>query len=165
MVQVTMKKPAAVIFDFSGTAARESFVEKQLMPYFKVAYKAYFEANWSKPECQEDVKALSVVANRDSGAPKIDTSAPKSDQISSLAKYVEYCGEKKKESSKAFVMYRFHVWFDGYERGKIQTPVFSDVAVLLQKWHMDLGRLPLLFLDEPSVLHINALTSVSLFRH
>lgn len=106
MVQVKMKKPTAVIFDFSGTAARESFVEKYLLPYFKVAYKAYFDANWSKEECQADVKALAAVAARDSKAPKIDTSAAKGELISALAKYVEYCGENKKENTKAFVMYR-----------------------------------------------------------
>ena len=138
MVQVKIKKPAAVIFDFSGTAARESFVEKYLLPYFQTAKKAYFEANWSKDECKEDVKALAAVAAKDPGAPKIDTSAGKQEQINSLAKYVDYCGEAKKEGSKAFIMYRFHVWFDGYERGKLQTPVYSDVAVHIQKWHLDL---------------------------
>ena len=50
MVQVKLKKPAAVIFDFSGTAARETFVEKYLLPYFKVAYKAYFEVKLSGGE-------------------------------------------------------------------------------------------------------------------
>ena len=139
MVQVKIKKPAAVIFDFSGTAARETFVEKYLLPYFTAAKKAYFEANWSKDECKEDVKALAAAAAKDSDAPKIDTSGGKQDQLNSVAKYVDYCLEKGKVGSKAFIMYRFHVWFDGYERGKLQTPVYSDVAVHIQKWHLTLN--------------------------
>ena len=106
MVQVKIKKPAAVIFDFSGTAARETFVEKNLMPYFKVAYKAHFEANWSKDECQQDLKALAAVAAKDANAPKIDTSAPKQAQVDAAAKYIEYCQANGKENSKAYIMYR-----------------------------------------------------------
>ncbi|KAH9391161.1 Enolase-phosphatase E1 [Tyrophagus putrescentiae] len=128
MVIVKVKKPLAVVFDFCGTAARDTFVEKTLQPYFKLAYKAYFEANWSKEECQADAKALAA----------IDLTAAKQEQIAALAKYVEYCGANKKDTSKAFVMYRFHVWFDGYDRGKLTTPVYSDVAVHIQKWKTEL---------------------------
>lgn len=106
MVIVKVKKPLAVVFDFCGTAARDTFVEKTLQPYFKIAYKAYFEANWSKDVCKEDVKALAGVAERDPAAPKINLSAPKQEQVDALAKYVEYCGASKKDGSKAFVMYR-----------------------------------------------------------
>jgi len=56
-----------------------------------------------------------------------------------MAKCVDNCLEKGKVGSKAFIMYRFHVWFDGYERGKLQTPVYSDVAVHIQKWHLTLN--------------------------
>ncbi len=71
MVIVKVKKPLAVVFDFCGTAARDTFVEKTLQPYFKLAYKAYFEANWSKEECQADAKALAAVAAKDAAAPKV----------------------------------------------------------------------------------------------
>lgn len=107
MVNVKIKKPAAVIFDFSGTAVHDSFVEKQLMPYYKVAHKAYFEANWSKEECQADLKALAAVAAKDSAAPKVDLTKPKQEQIDAVNKYVEYCSSAGKENSKSFIMYRY----------------------------------------------------------
>lgn len=138
MVQLKVKKPNAVLFDISGTSARESFVEKVLLPYFKVAAKPYLENNWSKSECQEDVKAMMSVAKSDSGAPKIKDEGSKSQQVDSVNKYIEYCTSKGKDS-KAFATFRFHVWFDGYDKGKISTPVYSDVAVSIQKWHCDLG--------------------------
>ncbi|KAI2805334.1 hypothetical protein RDWZM_008633 [Blomia tropicalis] len=138
MVQVKLKKPAAVLFDFSGTCARETFVEKYLMPYYKVAFRPYLENNWSKDECKEDVKGLTAAASGDSAANiKIDSSGSKKEQVDALCKYIEYCEENKKVN-KAYCMFRFHVWFDGYDKGKVQTPVYSDVAVHIQKWHCDL---------------------------
>lgn len=30
------------------------------------------------------------------------------------------------------------MWFDGYKRQRIETPVYSDVAIQIQKWRCDL---------------------------
>ncbi|KAH9390478.1 DNA topoisomerase 2-alpha [Tyrophagus putrescentiae] len=144
MANVKIKNPDAVIFDYN-TIVSNAFVENQLMPYFETAHEAYFDANWSKEECQADLKALAAAAAEDAAAPKVDLTAPKQAQIDAVNKYVEYCGTADKENSKAFILYRiitfsnlltnsFHVWFDGYKRGKITTPVYSDVAVHIQNW-------------------------------
>lgn len=29
------------------------------------------------------------------------------------------------------------MWFDGYDKSKLETPVYSDVAVQIQKWRCD----------------------------
>lgn len=29
------------------------------------------------------------------------------------------------------------MWFDGYKRQRIETPVYSDVAIQIQKWRCD----------------------------
>lgn len=34
--------------------------------------------------------------------------------------------------------FSFHMWFDGYKRERIETPVYSDVAIQIQKWRCDL---------------------------
>ena len=39
---------------------------------------------------------------------------------------------------KIYFFGRFHVWFDGYDKGRIETPVYSDVAIQIQKWRCDL---------------------------
>jgi len=133
MVIVKVKKPQAVLFDLCGTAVHETFVEKVLKPYYQVAYKAYFEVNWEKEECQADVKALAKTAARESF--KIDVKAEQKEQIEQLAKYAEKVDKSgNAQNNVAYVIYRFHVWFDGFERGKITTPVYSDVAVHIQKW-------------------------------
>ena len=140
MVQVKMKKPKAVLFDVSGTAARESFVEKVLLPYFKVGVKPYLEANWSQPTCVDDVQALMrAAAAQGPEAPKADLAASKEKQIAALLKYVDWAQEKGQDQTRAFALFRFHVWFDGYDRGKLVTPVYSDVAVTIQKWRCDQG--------------------------
>ncbi|KAH9412750.1 enolase-phosphatase E1-like [Dermatophagoides pteronyssinus] len=153
MVQVKIKKPNAVLFDIAGTVARESFVEKLLIPYFKVAYRVYLENNWAKQECKDAVKKLAEAAEKDSKAPKIQlngsnsntsmnsmksasTSASrnkKKEQIEQVAKYVQYLIDTEREI-KALAFFRFQVWFDGYERNKLTTPVYSDVAITVQRW-------------------------------
>lgn len=141
MVQVKMKKPKVVLFDVSGTAARESFVEKTLLPYFKLAVKPYFENKWGDKECTEHVSALAraAAAQTENGAPQIDPSQAKPVVIEALAKYIDWAAENGADNTRAYAMFRFNVWFDGYDRGKLQTPVYSDVAVTIQKWRCDLG--------------------------
>ncbi|OTF77843.1 hypothetical protein BLA29_000124 [Euroglyphus maynei] len=136
MVIVKVKQPKVILFDISGTVARESFVEKILEPYFKIAFQVYMENAWLKEEWQDCLRNLSIVAERDSKAPKIDLSKEKSDIIKEATKYIEYCLENNHEP-RAFVMFRFLVWFDGYERNKIKTPVYSDVAVTMQRWKLN----------------------------
>lgn len=133
MGQIKIKKPNAICFDISGTLARESFVEKILLPYFNLAYNVYLENNWTKSECKDCVKQLAETADKDSMAPKIAATGEKKDIIPQVCKYIEYCLEKNCET-RAFAIFRFNVWFDGYDRGKLTTPVYSDVAVTLQKW-------------------------------
>ncbi|KAH7640102.1 enolase-phosphatase E1 [Dermatophagoides farinae] len=158
MVQVKVKKPNAVLFDIAGTVARESFVEKLLIPYFKVAYRVYLENNWSKPECAEAVKKLAEAAEKDSKAPKIQMGSSKKnnsqssvssssmkspsttvsrnrkkDAIEQVCRYIQYCMDNEKET-KAYAFFRFQVWFDGYDRNKLSTPVYSDVAITVQRW-------------------------------
>mgnify|MGYP002716572349 FL=1 len=132
MVIVKIKRPKAILFDISGTVARESFVEKILQPYFKIAYQVYMDNAWNKQEWQDCLRQLSIVAERDMKAPKIELTKEKSDIIKEATKYIEYCLENNHEP-KAFVMFRFLVWFDGYERNKIKTPVYSDVAVTMKR--------------------------------
>lgn len=132
---VKMKKPKVVLFDVSGTATRESFVEKVLLPYFKITVKPYLENNWQQTSCIDDVKAL-IKASLAQGeeAPKIDPNDDKSKQIEAILKYLYWAQEKEQTNTRAFCMFRFHVWFDGYDRGKLVTPVYSDVAVTITRW-------------------------------
>ncbi|KAF7494124.1 Enolase-phosphatase E1 [Sarcoptes scabiei] len=135
MVVIKVKKPKAVLFDISGTVARESFVEKILIPYFKIAHRVYMENTWQKPECQECIKQLAEMAQKDVNAPKINLACcdDKKTMIDQVCQCIDYCLVNNKEG-KAFANFRFKVWFDGYERQKLTTPVYSDVAVTIQRW-------------------------------
>ncbi|XP_017494780.1 PREDICTED: enolase-phosphatase E1-like, partial [Rhagoletis zephyria] len=128
MANVKIKNPDAVIFDYN-TIVSNAFVENQLMPYFETAHEAYFDANWSKEECQADLKALAAAAAEDAAAPKVDLTAPKQAQIDAVNNIITFSN---------LLTNSFHVWFDGYKRGKITTPVYSDVAVHIQKWATEL---------------------------
>lgn len=42
-------------------------------------------------------------------------------------------------------MCRFHVWFDGYDKNRLETPIYSDVAIQIQKWRCDMQILLYVF--------------------
>lgn len=96
------------------------------------------ENNWNKEDTKKDVEALAKAAEKDSNAPKIDADAGKKEGVESVVKYINYLMENKKEN-RAYAFFRFHVWFDGFDKGKVTTPMYSDAAVQLQKWHCDMN--------------------------
>ena len=127
-------KPKAIIMDMMGTAVKTGFIDKILMAYLKEHVKTYLEEKWSDKEVERDIRSVRKEAEADSAAPKIaDAKADKAEQQKTLAEYVTYVVDNKKES-KAMSRFRFHMWFDGFDKGKIQTRVYSDVAIQIKKW-------------------------------
>jgi enolase-phosphatase E1 len=138
MGQLKLPKPKAIILDISGTAAKTSFIEKVLMPYIKSAIKDYVEEKWTEKQFIKDLERLRAQSQKDDeSVPKIaGTDAELATQQQSVIDYVLWYSDNKKES-RAHQMFRFHLWFDGYEKNKISTPVYSDVAIQMKKWKCD----------------------------
>ena len=134
MGQLKVPKPKAIIMDLAGTAVKTAFIDKILMPYIKDNVKAYVEEKWSDTNVKKDIEALRKEAAKDESGVKIAApEAPVPEQQQSVVDYVTQCTDSKKES-KALSRFRFHMWFDGYEKGKITTPVYSDVGIQIKKW-------------------------------
>lgn len=137
MVQLQVKKPRAILFDISGTVAKSSFIDKVLMPYIKEFIRMYLEENYEQRNVRTDIENLRVQASRDDAAPKIPgPEAGRANLINATVAYVNYCADNKMEN-KAITLLRFHMWFDGYKRQRLETPVYSDVAIQIQKWRCD----------------------------
>lgn len=132
MGRLKLRRPRAILFDLTGTATRESFVGKVLMPYFRANAKSYLEQNWAK--CRAEVEALASVAKQDPESPQVDPCGGQSEQVESIAAYLRYCEQRGRES-KALAKLRLQVWFHGYDSGALSTPLYPDVAVNLRKWH------------------------------
>ena len=137
MVQLQVQKPRAILFDISGTVTKSSFIDKVLMPYIKDNIHIYLEENWGLKNVHVDLDNLRAQAALDApDAPQIPRNADKATMIDATVAYVNHCVEYKKEN-KALALLRFHMWFDGYKRERIETPVYSDVAIQIQKWRCE----------------------------
>ena len=131
-----LKKPKAVLMDVSGTLTQGTFIPIILVPYFQKNYRAYLEENIDKPRCKDVINKMRTSAEIDKSSPKIlPEGTDNAALIGSVCNYVDYCLYNNKEN-KPFVVFRFMVWFDGYERNLITTPVYSDVAIQIQKWRL-----------------------------
>jgi enolase-phosphatase E1 len=137
MPNLTVKEPKAIILDFIGTAVKIGFIEKILITYLKQNVTKYLEENWKDKNVQKDVEKLRKEAAKDGSLKIVGPEAPVPEQQQSVANYVLAMTETKKESS-GIQMFRFNVWFDGYRKKKITTPIYSDVAIQIKKWK-DLG--------------------------
>lgn len=97
-----------------------------------------------------DITNLRSVTELDPSGPQIAkpqtneeavTEETKKQIISSTVAFVAYCQEKNKKSD-SLTLLNFHMWFDGLSRGRIETPIYSDVVAQLTKWHSQL-QIPL----------------------
>ena len=134
--KLQVKTPKALLFDVISTVAKTSFIDKVLLPYVKANAKTYLEENWGSEAVLMDIANLRIQANLEPDVPQIPAEAEQAALINATVAYIEYCEDKKK-TSDAITLLRFHMWFDGLKRNRIETPVYSDVASKLKQWHME----------------------------
>ncbi|KAH9419036.1 Enolase-phosphatase E1 [Dermatophagoides pteronyssinus] len=98
--------------------------------------------NWNSKQVRMDLEQMKAEAESDPMAPKIQLDPNESattnmdSDIESAFEYVRYCLDTHNEN-KAITLLRFHMWFDGYSKNRLETPVYSDVAIQIQKWRCD----------------------------
>lgn len=132
MPTTVVKEPKAIIMDLMGTAVKTGFIEKILMPYVKDNVKAYLDEKWKDKKVKKDVEKLRKEAG--DGTVKIAAAdAPEEEQKKSVVEYMVTAVDSKKETS-GVQAFRFNMWFDGYKKGKIKTPIYSDVGIQVKKW-------------------------------
>lgn len=123
------------MFDVSGTLVKLAFIDKILVPYYTDYHRNWFEDNYETLLCKEHLRLLREEANNDANAPKVEepVDGEKHKEIDSACEYLDYCIKNNIEN-KAVVLLRFTLWFDGLDKKVFTTPVYSDVAVKIQKW-------------------------------
>ena len=138
MPVLVVKEPKVIIMDMLGTAVKLGFIEKILLPFVKTNVKEYVVEKWSDKKFRKDCDKLRKESAKPDNTVKIAAlDAPVAEQQESISNFVLSSMEMKKESS-ALQNFRFNMWFDGYKKKKVKTPVYSDVAIQLKKWK-DMG--------------------------
>ncbi|KAH7643293.1 enolase-phosphatase e1-like protein [Dermatophagoides farinae] len=105
--------------------------------------------NWNTKQVRMDLEQLRLESELDPNAPKMlplidddnsnnnnNNNNNNDNDIDTAFDYVRYCLDNRKEN-KAMTLLRFHMWFDGYAKNRLETPVYSDVAIQIQKWRCD----------------------------
>ena len=134
--QLLVKKPKVLLFDVVSTVTKTSFIDKVLLPYVSSHIKQFLEENWDSKSVQADIDNLRWQAKQEPGAPQIPINAERDALIDATMAFVKYCVDKNNES-QAIILLRLHMWFDGYKRDRLETPVYSDSACKLKKWHFE----------------------------
>lgn len=140
MVLLTVKRPKALIFDVSGTVTKTSFIDRILIPYVGANIKKYLEENWDSRMVKIDIENIRYDLEK---YPVEGVNMPADDNdkagiVNAVAKWVATFGGDNLVN-QAFGLLRFHMWFDGFRRGLLETPVYSDVAIQIAKWHGELN--------------------------
>ncbi|XP_054167628.1 enolase-phosphatase E1-like [Oppia nitens] len=135
MGQLKLQKPKVIIMDVIGTAVKLGFIEKILIPYVKSDIKEYLTEKWTDKNLKKNIERMRKESEKDgeSGAKIAAANAPEAEQQESVATYVLAAVDAKKES-KGLQMFKFYMWFYGFEKGKLETPVYSDVPIQARKW-------------------------------
>lgn len=141
MVILVLKRPKAILFDVSGTVTKTSFIDRILVPYISANIRQYLEENWTTQMVKVDIGLIREdLKNNPVEGVKLpeDGDQNKAEMIEQIAKWVDtFAGDNT--ANQAFGLLRFHVWFDGFRHDKLQTPVYSDVAIQIAKWSGELG--------------------------
>ena len=137
MAPLKVRKPTAIMFDIVATATKSFFIDQVLFPYIKKNSKAYLAANWENSVIQHDVMLLREAAKKDKSSVKIADASADADTIQrSVCEYVSKALDELKDN-EALTQFRFHILFDGYANGHIETPVYTDVAIQIHNWAVD----------------------------
>lgn len=135
MGPIKVRKPQAIFFDLSGTATKSYFMDSILFPYIKLNCTTYLHNNWDNPVLQRDIELLRKQSREDGGPIVADADSDKREIQKTILQYVTKCLDELRDNS-AINIFRLHMWFDGYHRDKIETPVYSDVAIQIKHWRI-----------------------------
>ena len=133
MAPLKLRKPSAILFDIIGTATKSYFIDQILFPYIRQNCKVYLENNWDNSILQNDITLLREQAKKDQF--KIPGSNESDDAIQNAV--VEYVNRSLELDNEALTQFKFHMLFDGYAKNRIETPLYTDVAIAIRHWAID----------------------------
>jgi len=113
----------AILLDIEGTTTPIAFVHDVLFGYARDHVREFL----AESSAAEDIALLREEHARDSDAP------PLSEEIESIAKYVEWLIKLDRKST-ALKSLQGKIWRQGYEDGSLKSQVFADVAPAFARW-------------------------------
>ncbi|CAH1762529.1 4801_t:CDS:10 [Entrophospora sp. SA101] len=129
-----------VVLDIEGTTTPISFVHDILFPYVTKNLEKFLHNNWASQELQKYVQELRKQAEQDykEGMPEAKIIPEENEKntdevIKSVIHNIEWQmkADRKIGALKSFQGY---MWKFGYESGELESLMYDDVLVALNKW-------------------------------
>jgi enolase-phosphatase E1 len=114
----------AILLDIEGTTTPIAFVHDVLFSYARDHVREFLAAN----PAAEDIALL-----REEHANDVSDAPPLTDEIESIAAYVEWLIKLDRKST-ALKSLQGKIWRQGYEDGSLKSQVFADVAPAFERW-------------------------------
>ena len=115
----------AILLDIEGTTTPIAFVHDVLFSYARDHLREFLAAN----PAVDDIALL-----REEHAADVSEAPPLTDEIESIAAYVEWLIKLDRKST-ALKSLQGKIWREGYRDGSLKSQVFADVAPAFERWH------------------------------
>jgi enolase-phosphatase E1 len=137
-MQIFTNKPKAVIIDMMSTAVKAGFIEKALYRFLRNHGLEVIKQKWGDSEFMESAIAVRRQVRNDApfnpGMPPVaDKKAPLEEQQQSLFDNMVWMIDRSKETDAHYKL-KYAIYVDGYEKNRLYTHVYSDVARNAKKW-------------------------------
>jgi len=114
----------AILLDIEGTTTPIAFVHDVLFTYARDHVREFLAEN---PDAEE------IALLREERAGDVSEAPPLTDQIESIAAYVEWLISIDRKST-GLKSLQGKIWQKGYEEGSLKAQVFADVAPAFARW-------------------------------
>lgn len=114
----------AILLDIEGTTTPIAFVHDVLFSYARDHVREFLSA---------DPTAEEIALLRDEHANDVSDAPPLTDDIESIAAYVEWLIKIDRKST-ALKSLQGKIWRQGYEDGSLKSQVFADVVPAFERW-------------------------------
>ena len=114
----------AILLDIEGTTTPIAFVHDVLFSYARDHVREFLAAN----TVAEDIALL-----REEHAVDVSDAPPLTDQIESIAGYIEWLIAEDRKST-GLKSLQGKIWRQGYQNGSLQSQVFADVKPAFERW-------------------------------
>ena len=120
-----MHQISAILLDIEGTTTPISFVHDVLFPFSRQHLASYLAEHSDSPEVRNDLELLRKEHSEDLSS---------GDQPPPLVEQYLYWLISQDRKSPALKSLQGKIWEQGYNDGRLHSPVFPDVRPALERW-------------------------------
>jgi enolase-phosphatase E1 len=126
-----------ILLDIEGTTTPVDFVYKVLFPYARVHLKDFLKRHLEDEEVRLIIADLFKEYAKDNGtvASSLNRSDyPRESEIEAVVAYSHWLMEHDRKVTPLKTL-QGKIWEEGYQRGRLESEVFPDVAPNMRRWH------------------------------